>query len=173
MAQLGSAPAFGSRRSPVRIRAPRLCKPLQSQGLRFLAQGGTMANSLKSRSVDHPYRIIFIVCAVITVGAGVLRRPDVDEDLKEHLPEQATGRGFTTSVTCQACHPAQYDAWHRSYHRTMTQVATPSTVLATFDDVVLVNHGFRYQFVRRDDEIWVEMPDPLWFERPLWLNELL
>ena len=61
-----------------------------------------MANSLKSRSVDHPYRIIFIVCAVITVGAGVLRRPDVDEDLKEHLPEQATGRGFTTSVTCQA-----------------------------------------------------------------------
>ena len=132
-----------------------------------------MANSLKSLSVGRPYRIIFIVCAVITVGGGVLLRPDVDEDLKEHLPEQVTGRGFTTSVTCQACHPAQYDAWHRSYHRTMTQVATPSTVLATFDDVVLVNHGFRYQFVRRDDEIWVEMPDPLWFERPLWLNELL
>ena len=131
-----------------------------------------MANSPKSLSVDHPYRIIFIVCAVITVGAGVLRRPDVDKDLKEHLPEQATGQGFTTSVTCQACHPAQYDAWHRSYHRTMTQVATPSTVLATFDDVVLVNHGFRYQFVRRDDEIWVEMPDPLWFEKPLWFMEL-
>ena len=68
-----------------------------------------MAKSLKSRSVDRPYRIIFIVCAVITVGAAVLRSPDVDEELKEDLPEQATGRGFTTSVTCQACHPAQYE----------------------------------------------------------------
>ena len=132
-----------------------------------------MANSLKSRSLDRPYRIIFIVCAVITVGAGLLRRPDVDEDLTEHLPGQVTGRGFTTSVTCQACHPAQYDAWHRSYHRTMTQVATPSTVLGTFDDIVLEDRGFRYQFVRRDDEIWVDMPDPLWFENPPWFMELL
>ena len=123
--------------------------------------------------MDRPFRIIFIVCAVITVGAGVLMRPDVDEDLKEHLPEQVTGQGFTTSATCQACHPAQYDAWHRSYHRTMTQVATPSTVLGSFDDVVLENHGYRYQFVHRDDEIWVEMPDPVWFDKPLWLMELL
>ncbi len=123
--------------------------------------------------MDRPYRIIFIVCAGITVGAGFLRCPDVDEALTEHLPEQATGGGFTTSVTCQACHPAQYDAWHRSYHRTMTQVATPSTVLGTFDDIVLEDRGFRYQFVRRDDEIWVEMPDPLWFENPPWFMELL
>ena len=54
----------------------------------------------------------------------------------------------------------------------MTQVATPSTVLGTFDDVVLEDR-FRYQFVRRDDEIWVEMPDPLWFENPPWFMELL
>ena len=132
-----------------------------------------MANSLKSRWVDRPYRIIFIVCAVITVGGGVLRSPDVDEDLEEDLPEQVRGQGFTTSVTCQSCHPAQYDAWHRSYHRTMTQVATPSTVLANFDGVVLETRGFRYRFDVRDDEIWVEMPDPLWFEKPPWLMELL
>ena len=42
--------------------------------------------------MGRPYRIIFIVCAVITVGGGVLLRPDVDEDLKEHLPEQVTGQ---------------------------------------------------------------------------------
>ena len=35
--------------------------------------------------MDRPYRNIFIVCAVITVGAGVLRSPDVDEDLRELL----------------------------------------------------------------------------------------
>ena len=132
-----------------------------------------MANSLKSRTVDRPYRIIFIVCAVITVGAGVLRSPAVDADLREHLPEQATGQGFTTSVTCQACHPAQYDAWRRSYHRTMTQVATPSTVLGNFDDMVLENRGFQYRFERRDDEIWVEIPDPLWFENPPWFMQII
>ena len=132
-----------------------------------------MANSLKSPSPDRPYRVIFIVCAVITVGAGVLRSPDVDEALEEDLPGQTTVQGFTTSDTCQSCHPAQYDAWHRSYHRTMTQVATPSTVLATFDDIVLEDRGYQYRFDVRDDEIWVEMPDPLWFERPVWFMELL
>ena len=123
--------------------------------------------------MGRPYPIIFIVCGVITVGAGVLQRPDVDEDLKEHLPEQATGQGFTTSVTCQACHPAQYDTWHRSYHRTMTQVATPSTVLGTFDGAVLEDRGFQYRFERRGDEFWVEMPDPIWFNQPPWLMQLL
>jgi hypothetical protein len=132
-----------------------------------------MVNSLKPRSAGPPSWIILLVCAVITVAAGVLRSPDVDEDLEGDLPEKTTGQGFATSATCQSCHPAQYDAWHRSYHRTMTQVATPSTVLATFDDVVLEDRGFRYQFVVRDDEIWVEMPDPLWFEQPLWLMEIL
>ena len=131
-----------------------------------------MADSLKSRSVDRPSLIVFIVCAVITVVVGVLWSPDVDEDLRKDLPEQATGQGFTTSVTCQACHPAQYDAWHRSYHRTMTQVATPSTVLGTFDDIVLEDRGFQYRFELRGDEIWAEMPDPYWFERPLWIMRL-
>ena len=132
-----------------------------------------MANVLKLRSVDRPYLIVFIVCAVIMLGTGVLWSPDVDEDLKEDLPGQVTGRGFTTSVTCQACHPAQYDDWHRSYHRTMTQVVTPSTVLGAFDDIVLEDRGYQYQFERRGDEIWAELPDPFWFERPLWLMEIL
>lgn len=132
-----------------------------------------MAKGLKSRSVDRPYLIVFIVCAVIMVGTGVLWSPDVDEDLAEDLPGQVTGRGFTTSVTCQACHPAQYDAWHRSYHRTMTQVATPSTVLGAFDDIVLENRGYQYKLERRGDEIWAEMPDPFWFETPSWLMEIL
>ena len=127
-----------------------------------------MAKGLRSRSVDRRYLIVFIVCAVIMVGTGVLWSPDVDEDLTEDLPGQVTGRGFTTSVTCQACHPAQYDAWHRSYHRTMTQVATPSTVLGAFDDIVLEDRGYRYQFERRGDEIWAEIPDPFWFETPPW-----
>ena len=55
----------------------------------------------------------------------------------------------------------------------MTQVATASSVLGDFDDVVLEDRGFRYRFERRDDEIWVDIPDPLWFENPPWFMELL
>ena len=33
--------------------------------------------------------------------------------------------GFVSSQSCRACHPGEYEAWHDSYHRTMTQPATP------------------------------------------------
>ncbi len=111
--------------------------------------------------------IVLVVCVLLAVGAGLLWRPDVDDDLRQALPEQTMGDGFTTSGTCQACHPAQYDAWHRSYHRTMTQAAAPSTVLGRFDDVVLEDRGYEWRLERRGDEFWVEMPDPLWFNEPV------
>ena len=123
-----------------------------------------MAHASSSDSSKRSYRVVLVLCALLAVGAGLLWSPDVDEDLREDLPEQTMGEGFTTSVTCQTCHPAQYDAWHRSYHRTMTQEVTPSTVLGMFDDVVLEDRGYRWRLERRGDEFWVEMPDPLWFE---------
>ena len=30
--------------------------------------------------------------------------------------------GYVSSNACLSCHPDQYSSWHRSYHRTMTQV---------------------------------------------------
>ena len=74
-----------------------------------------MAHTSSSSSLKCSYGIVLVVCALLALGAGLLWSPDVDEDLREDLPEQTFGEGFTTSVTCQACHPAQYDAWHRSY----------------------------------------------------------
>src|SRR5262245_5400178 len=59
-------------------------------------------------------------------------------------PIQVPADGYTSSRACQACHPSQYASWHRSYHRTMTQVATPQTVAARFDDVL----------EERDGELW-------------------
>jgi hypothetical protein len=34
---------------------------------------------------------------------------------------------YASSAACQECHADQYASWRRSYHRTMTQVATPRT----------------------------------------------
>lgn len=44
---------------------------------------------------------------------------------------------------CRPCHPSAFDSWHRSYHRTMTQPATASTVLGRFDGRVLDAWGQR------------------------------
>ena len=49
--------------------------------------------------------------------------------------------GFATSAACQECHPGQYASWHASFHRTMTRVATPETVVGDFGDVRLSTTG--------------------------------
>jgi hypothetical protein len=77
-------------------------------------------------------------------------------------PVQDPHRGYVSSNTCQSCHPQQYSTWHASYHRTMTQVATPETALGDFDDRSVTFHGLNYHFQRRGRELWVEMDDPGW-----------
>ncbi|MBM4185328.1 MAG: hypothetical protein FJ207_14115 [Gemmatimonadetes bacterium] len=115
---------------------------------------------------------LLVACVGIAAATAVLWRPHVDVELAEALPGPASSRGFTTSDTCQSCHPDQYDSWRESYHRKMTQAATPESVLGTFD-VVLEDGGFRWRLERRGDEFWIRMPDPLWFDQPVWLMRAL
>jgi hypothetical protein len=73
--------------------------------------------------------------------------------------------GFVSSNACRACHPGEYGAWHRSYHRTMTQVATPAAVLGDFGDfdgVEVVDRGRVYRLARRGDELVVDLIAPRW-----------
>ena len=91
----------------------------------------------------------------------------------DRLPAPATDRpiqtlqdGYVSSDRCQACHPAQYRAWHQSYHRTMTQVVTPETVAAPFDPTTLrYKDGSSYRLERKGDEFWIEVTQP-----PGWLG---
>jgi hypothetical protein len=111
-------------------------------------------------------RVVAVACVLLAVCAGLFWRPRADDALTAALPDATTGDGYATSSTCQSCHPSQYDAWHRSYHRTMTQAATPAAVLADFGGVLLEDRGYQWRFERRGDEFWVEMPDPIWFNEP-------
>lgn len=74
-------------------------------------------------------------------------------------------RGFVSSNACRSCHPQQYATWYGSFHRTMTQVVTPETVIADFNNVELdhASPGLpdsRYVLQRRGDEFWVQLPQP-------------
>lgn len=69
-------------------------------------------------------------------------------------------QGFVGSTTCRPCHPDQHASWSRSYHRTMTQVVTPDTVLGDFDDLTLYFDGREYWLHRVGDEFRVDLSDP-------------
>lgn len=68
---------------------------------------------------------------------------------------------FVTSDTCRACHPSQYHSWHESFHRTMTQVASPEAVRAPWRGE-LESRGRRYRLLRKGDEFWADVVDPDW-----------
>ena len=75
------------------------------------------------------------------------------------LPREGRPGGFVSSGACQACHPGQYASWYRTYHRTMTQPATASTVMGRFDHIELTQRGMTWRLDHEGDEFWIEGPD--------------
>lgn len=75
---------------------------------------------------------------------------------------QPSRPGYATSDACEACHPSQYASWHRGYHRTMTQYASPEAVRGDFRNQHLDGGGYDVDLFRRGDDFLVEMTDPRW-----------
>ena len=69
---------------------------------------------------------------------------------------------YVGSGTCAPCHPAEHASWAGTFHRTMTQVATPTTALAPFAGEALEGPDGTYRATRRGEELWVTMVDPEW-----------
>ena len=84
------------------------------------------------------------------------------------LPRVGELAGYLGSSACKECHEKQYASWHRSYHRTMTQLPVPEAVQADFNNVVLTNAGVRYTLSQKSNEFWihVESEVPGTLERP-------
>lgn len=92
------------------------------------------------------------------------RRADAEQRIESTTVgvPQAERDEFVTSDKCEACHPSQYASWHRGYHRSMTQYATPATVKGDFNDLQLVGGGYDVKLWRQGDDFMVDMVDPLW-----------
>lgn len=98
---------------------------------------------------------IFIVVAITSVAADLVRTgqmpdPPIDRPLEVEVD------GYLRSENCRSCHPSQYHTWYNSYHRTMTQPATPDTVKGDFSDVELHLDGKRYYLQQDGDKFWFE-----------------
>lgn len=93
-----------------------------------------------------------IAAAVFWFGSPAASAPRSD------APIQAPVEGFATSQACRECHPREFATWGASYHRTMTQVASPDSVLGNFDDVELATMGSTFKLHRDGERFSVELP---------------
>lgn len=98
---------------------------------------------------------------VFAIGAlgGVLIQTNLalDRSDADVRPIAVADDEYVSSDTCRACHPDQYSTWSGSYHRTMTQVATPEAVQGDFDDAVIEFMGQKHHFRREGDRFVVNL----------------
>ena len=93
-----------------------------------------------------------------------VREEDVSDDKAQIQEKDVSDRpivvledGYLGSDACRECHQQNHESWHASYHRSMTQLATPETVVGSFDNVQRQYAGRSYRLQRRGDEFWIEM----------------
>lgn len=113
------------------------------------------------------------VAAAITLSKRQETRTRIARERLQTTPSGDRGEGFVRSETCASCHPREHQTWFKSYHRTMTQVASPETVLGQFNDVELEWAGSRYKLGQDNEGYFVEMDDPLWRSRARTPEQLL
>lgn len=121
------------------------------------------AAARQSRSA--PRRLPVVLGCLLIGGMLAWRLNHGNDDrlpLPDRMPAIDPPPGYVTSARCRSCHPAEYESWHRSYHRTMTQLGTPDAVLAPFDGRELSARNRAYRVEQRGDQFWVTTPDPDW-----------
>src|ERR1041385_3613259 len=122
----------------------------------------------QSRATSQSKLILLFGLVGLTGGAACVwssqaaRRPASLKQLTDEVPAEGRPGGYVSSAKCESCHPAQYESWHRTFHRTMTQLASPESVLGRFDHVQLELRGKQFLLERRGSEFWAEMEDPEW-----------
>ncbi len=167
-----------SRRAPptasVRMEAVRRPDPCQPpHRMEFLlvltALAAGLLVVLRLRSGVSPGNLEILLagaCSMLWLAGFTAMRPRPDplagkipaalapaEDLQER---------FVGSASCRSCHPGEHASWRGSYHSSMTQPATPATVLGDFTVGELSDRGRITRFWQKDDTFWVETADPLW-----------
>jgi len=99
--------------------------------------------------------------ATAALTAAIARERTEPEGTVTDRPAQAPRDGYESSSACRACHPSEYASWHASFHRTMTQIASPDTVASSFDHVSVsdgVGEPMRLEI--RGQQLWAEFDDP-------------
>ena len=135
--------------------------------LALLVAAATMilnvAGLVRVRTLVKVFSAAGVICAAV-VGEMKLREWRALPDY-QMTPDVVTDDGHVGSAACRACHPQQYESWHDTYHRTMTQIASKESVLAPFRGETLTGYGMTARAFRRGKEFVVDIVDPTYLEQ--------
>ena len=92
--------------------------------------------------------------AIAFVGAVIfLATPDY-ANVRANRPDA----GYLESRDCRKCHETNYETWHATFHRTMTQEAEPETILGTFErDNTITYQGVHAEMVHENGRYWMKL----------------
>ncbi|MEW6302386.1 MAG: C cytochrome precursor [Verrucomicrobiota bacterium] len=123
---------------------------------------GLLPLAILAQRARSRFGAVLAVLAGLGTAGGLLamvartKPPIMIAGVPTNRPIEVHEDGYVSSQTCRSCHPGNYDTWHDSYHRTMTQVATPETVKGNFSNQVVHVEGLTFRMERIGDEFWVE-----------------
>ena len=78
-------------------------------------------------------------------------------DSAKNRPRELPTDQYVGSDTCRSCHPHHHATWHDSYHRSMTQIATPKSVIGDFSGERLVDGEVQALFEREGERFMVDI----------------
>ncbi|HZR80955.1 MAG TPA: cytochrome c3 family protein [Candidatus Binatia bacterium] len=115
------------------------------------------------RSIAHRLAASVAAALVVALVLPRLWSPPATPTAVQQAAHKSDELGYVSSTKCRACHPAQFASWHRSYHRTMTQVATRDVILPPYAPAVVHGRGRELRLDVRDGELWAKdiHPDAL------------
>lgn len=131
--------------------------PLLEMSL-FVVALGLGAVALRRLGVGSMRARLGLVGAAGALGLTATMGPEPSAPSPVPIALGARG-GYVSSSACRSCHPSEWESWHQSYHRSMTEAASSTTVRAPWAQV-LDWRGRAHTLFRRADEFWARLPDP-------------
>jgi hypothetical protein len=116
------------------------------------------AAALRRLGVGSARTLVGLVAAAAALGLAAALGPEPSAASPVPIALQPHD-GYVSSGACRSCHPAEWQSWHQSYHRSMTEAAGSGTVRAPWARV-LEWRGRSHTLFRRGDEFWATLPDP-------------
>jgi predicted CXXCH cytochrome family protein len=123
-------------------------------GLWFAFLSGFAALVVIVRSGGPRMPRIAVATAMVTAAiASVAGGPKAAPPMKA-APRITPATGYVGSSACASCHPGEHASWSRTFHRTMTQRASKTTVLAPIETPIDAE-GVRYTLSAGEDgAVW-------------------
>ena len=100
----------------------------------------------------------FPLAIIITSYANRTPRAAVEQPTSR--PITVNSDGYVGSDSCRSCHPHHHATWQASYHRTMTQVATPTSIIPAVANARFETDGMASHLSWQGDTLWASIDMP-------------